>query len=354
MHDGPVKRLTVLVLLTLVAVGCNGSDDSASLESSPPTTSTTPSDRSSDRPPRTFEELMARLPPFDEPASPDVTAYRKATIDAFFARCLPGSGGADRASFVAANRRVLDSAKVFPGAAFVGEYSIGRRDSNGCPEGTGPVTYYTTYRHYRLPHGTKLETVWTHYERQFPNWLESAVGACEHAYGQGPAYVAVSACNSSLRVLVRARAPAEPPASPELPPRPFGAQYPPAPDYLATPLATSYESKPGESCERTTGADVPSIIVPPPPGIRAEIEGKEVVVEWTLGTVHGDCPPSELILSYPAVTAHTIRESVHAGSGVTRMPLLESVPPPTKLTAVAVSVDGVESRRVSVLVRRPS
>jgi hypothetical protein len=354
-------RLVALVLFALAAAGCaGGSDDTAApaLETttrsmpSNPESETTPAPNTDTTRPRSYGELMARLPPFDEPASPEVAAWRKATISSFFGRCVSGKGGADKPSFVRANRKVLDDMPRFRGATFVGEHSIAGRDGNGCREGGGPATYYTTYRTYRLPAGTKPAAVFRHYEGELLGWVEAAVSPCEHTYGQGPAYLIVSACNGVLRLSVRARGPVEPPAAAPLPTRPFGAQYPIATDYLATPEPTTEESEPGKTCERVSGMDVPSIIVPPAPGVSAEIRGKKIVVEWTLGTVHGDCPPSELILSYPAVTAHTIHEPVHEVSGVTRMPLVESARSPTKLTAIAVSVDGVESRRVSVLITK--
>ena len=174
-------------------------------------------------------------------------------------------------------------------------------------------------------------------------------------------YMAVSAATATsesvtstmLRLSVRARAPVERPPRAPLPARPFGAQYPIASKYLSTPVPDVYETDPGETCERVVGTDVPSIIVPPPPGVSAEIRGKQVVVRWSLGTVHGDCPPSELVLSY-ASPASTIHESVHTASGVTRMRLLDGAPPPKTVTARAVSVDRTKSRAVAVLVRRPS
>ena len=350
--------MLILALFILATAACAGSDDKATTEATQPPTTTeaapAPENTSPDTdatPPRTYRELMGRLPPFDEPASPEVAAWRKATISAFFGRCVSGRGGADKAVFVAANRKILNAAARFPGATLVAEYSIDQRDGNGCPEGTGPATYYTTYRTYRLPAGTKPAAVFVHYERTLAGWLESAATPCERAFGQGPGYVVVSACNGMLRLSAQARAPVKPTPPARPPPRPFGLQYPMAHDYLATPEPTGDQSEPGETCERVSGTDVPSIIIPPPPGVSAEIRGKEVVVQWDLGTVHGDCPPSELILSYPAMTAYTIHEPVHAASGVTRMPLLESVPRPTKLTAIAVSVDGVESRRVAVRIR---
>jgi len=338
-------RWLAIVVAVLALVGCSDSHDSTTADTSS-TTATTDG-------PRAYTDLIAQLPPFDEPPSPEVAAWRKATFTASFRRCTSTGGGASKASFVAANRSVLNGAAVFPGARFVSEATVAQRDGNGCPEGTGPATYYTTHRTYRVPAGTKPSRVFAHYERELYGWFEAEITACEHTYGQGPAYVAVSACNGMLRLSVRARAPVERPPRAPLPARPFGAQYPIASKYLSTPVPDVYETDPGETCERVLGTDVPSIIVPPPPGVSAEIRGKQVVVRWSLGTVHGDCPPSELVLSY-ASPASTIHESVHTASGVTRMRLLDGAPPPKTVTARAVSVDRTKSRAVAVLVRRPS
>jgi hypothetical protein len=352
------RGLALLVLCALLPAGCAGSDDAAAPQTTSQQTTaqaapeTTPTPESKAE--RSYRGLMARLPPLDEPASPEVAAWRKATLIASFGRCGSSSGGSHKASFVAANRSVLNGAAVFPGARFVSEVTVAQRDGNGCPEGRGPATYYTTSRTYRLPAGTSSASVFAHYERELFGWFEAEITACEHTYGQGPAYVAVSSCNGALRLSVRARAPVEPPPPALLPARPFGAQYPIASKYLATPEPNVYETDPGETCERVSGTELPSIIVPPPPGVSAEIRGKQVVVRWSLGTVHGDCPPGELILAYPAPTASTIRQSVHTASGVTRIPLLDGVPPPKTITARAVSVDGTKSRAVAVLVRRPS
>jgi hypothetical protein len=354
-----MRWLTILVAVAVLG-GCGDSEQPAATESSPTTTETT--DSRADAPPRTYEELMAQLPPFDEPASPEVSAYREAAIGGLFERCIPGKGGADRRAFVAANRKLLDSASPFRAAKLVSEYSIDQRDNNGCLEGSGPPTYYTTYRTYRLPAGTTAAAVFAHYEREYRGWLEAGGTTCERTFTQGAAYVAVSACNETLRLTALGRAPVEIPAPPRPPPRPYGAQYPIATNYLAAPEPTEYETEPGETCERISGADVPSIIIPPPPGVTAKIENEpfkvgsarfkgSVVVEWSLGTVHGDCPPSELILSYPTTTAFTIHEPVHTKSGIARMPLLDVGLRPTLLRATAVSVDGHRSRQVAVLLR---
>jgi hypothetical protein len=354
-----MRWLTILVAVAVLG-GCGDSDETPTSASSSTTETTT--DSGADTPPRTFEELLARLPPFDEPASAEVSAYREAAIGGFFERCIPGKGGADKKAFVAANRKLLDSASPYRGAELAGEYSIDHRDDNECLEGSGPPTYYTTYRTYRLPAGTTAAAVFVHYEREYRGWLEAGGTTCERTFTQGAAYVTVSACHQTLRLTALGRAPVEIPAQPRPPPRPYGAQYPIATNYSTTPEPTEYETEPGETCERVAGADVPSIIIPPPPGVTARIENEpfklgsasfngSVVVEWSLGTVHGDCPPSELILSYPTSTAFTIHEPVHSKSGVVRMPLLDVGPRPELLRATAVSVDGPHSRQVAVLLR---
>lgn len=345
-------RLIVVALCVLLAAGCSRSDDTVAGEttSQSTTTETTPPPDFSG-PPRTYREVMARLPPFDEPASPDVATWRKATISALFGRCSSSKGGADETTFVSANRQLLKETAVFPGARLVHESSIAQKDGNGCPEGLGPATSYVTHRSYRLPEGAKPEAVLGHYQREFYGSVAASSGAaCERTFGLGPSYVVVSACSGVLRLSVRARAPVQPAAAAPGLPRPLGLQYPLVEDRLATRRPTAFDSEPGETCERIHGSEVPSIIIPPAPGVRATIRGRELVVRWTLGTVHGDCPPSQLMLSSSTVTAHTIRVPVRAASGATRMPLLGSVARPTKLTAATVSVDGVESRRVSVLV----
>jgi hypothetical protein len=349
-----VKGVAVLAACALLTAGCAGSDDAVAPQTTSQPTTTDASPAPESKAERSYQELMARLPPLDEPASPEVAAWRKATFTAFFGRCDSTSGGADKASFVGANRSVLNDAAVFPGARFVSEATVAQRDGNGCPAGGGPATYYTTSRTYRLPVGANPDGVFAHYERELYGWFEAQITACEHTYGQGPAYFAVKACNSVLRLSVRARAPIERPPPAPLPARPFGAQYPIASKYLATPEPNVYETDPGKTCERVLGTDAPSVIIPPPPGIRAEIEGGKLVVHWALGTVRGDCPPSELVLSYPAHAAHAIRQAVHTASGVTRIRLPDGAPPPKAVTVRAVSIDRTKSRAVAVLVRRPS
>lgn len=353
-----VKGVAILASCALLTAGCASSDDTVAPQATSQQTTTQAAPETTPAPEskaaRSYRELMAGLPQFDEPASPEVAAWRKATFITSFRRCASSRGGADEATFVSANRRVLKEVAVFRGARFVNESSIAQKDGNGCPEGLGPATYYVTHRSYRLPEGTKPETVLSHYQREFYGWVAaSSTAACERTFGQGPAYVVVAACNGVLRVSVRARAPVQVAQAASPPPRPLGLQYPIVEGHLATPKPTGFESEPGVTCERVHGSEVPSIIIPPAPGIRAAIRGKQVVVRWSLGTVHGDCPPSDLIFSYPAATASTIHERVHAASGVTRLRLLAGLPRPKRVTARAVSVDGTESRAVAVLIREP-
>jgi hypothetical protein len=131
-------------------------------------------------------------------------------------------------------------------------------------------------------------------------------------------------------------------------------QYPLVRNHSRTPKPTAFESEPGATCERIRGSEVPSIIIPPPPGVSAEVHGRQVVVQWTLGTVHGDCPPSALVLSVSAAPRSMTARPVHAASGLARLQLSEGAPRPKQLTASTLSVDGAQSRAVSVLVRVPN
>jgi hypothetical protein len=355
------SRLAVL-LLALVVAGCGGSENPR--ESASNTGATTETAPRPDPQRTRVDEILARLPPFDEPVSEEVDAYRRAMLQGFLGRCATSAGGAEKASFVAANTAVLDGLPAYPRSTRVSEYSIGHKDFNGCPEGLGPYTSYTTYRTYRLG-GVHAKKVIDFYRPHLSDWTESSYTVCEQTFTRGEAYVAISACSDHIQLVARALPRVEIPAPPPLPPRPTGEQYPATPDDPATPDAepTVYTVEPGSTCERSEargpGGAVPTIL-PPPPGITARIEDvpskpgwypQSIVVEWSLGTVHGDCPPSELILSYPAVTAYTVHEAVHASSGTARMPLLDFVPRPKKLTAATVSVDGTRSRRVAVLIR---
>jgi hypothetical protein len=361
-----LSRIAVLMLVLIVA-GCGGTDDPRDAASSTDTTTEPATTTQRPDPQRTrVDAILAELPPFDEPVSKEVDAYRRAMLGAFFGRCGTAAGGADEASFVRANNEILDGLPPYPGSKLGSEYSIGHKDSNGCPEGLGPYTSYTTYRTYGL-RGVRAKKVIDFYRPHLSDWTPSSYTSCDQTFTRGEAYVAISACNDHIRLAVKALARVEIPPPPPLPPRPTGEQYPATPDDPAKPDAepTVYTVGPGATCERgeAWGRDgAVSLILPPPPGITARIENvpykkegasypQSIVVEWSLGVVHGDCPPAELLLSYPAVTAYTIHEAVHARSGVTRMPLLDFAPRPKKLTAATISVDGTQSRRVAVLIR---
>lgn len=353
-----MRWLTLLVAVLALA-GCSGSNDETATDTSPQVDTSPRIDTTrSDIPPRTYEQLIARLPPLDEPASPEVSAYRKATIGAFFERCAPGTGGAKKAVFVRANRKVLELAPPPRAARLVGDLFIEQRDGNGCPEGTGPPSYYLTERTFRLPAGTTAAAVFAHFEQVLVGWLEtSGTTPCDRRFSQGPAYVGIDACNGRLRLTVLGRAPVEAPASTNLPPRPFGAQYPIAADYLATPKATSTEIESGKNCERVSGMEAPSIIIPPTPGVRAELRDTRVHVEWSFDRIQGDCPPTQVVLSLVSPSRGTppltIRVDVRAHSGTAEVSVPDSFRKADVVRAAAESVDGARGRTVAVLIRRP-
>ena len=347
-------RWLALLVAVLALAGCSGSDKPAATD----TSTYAETSEEPDRPPRTYNELLARLPPLDEPASPEVSAYRRATIGALFERCLARTGGARRAAFLRANRTVFALAPPPRGAQSVAESSIEQRDGNGCPEGTGPPSYYTSERTYRLRAGMTADAVFAHYERVLRGWLEtSGTTPCDRRFSQGPAYLAVYACNGVLRLTALGRAPVEIAHTTNSPPRPFGAQYPIATDYLEVPKPTADEVEAGQTCERISGVDVPSIIVPPAPGVRAELEADQVHVEWSFARIQGDCPPTQVVLSLvnpsSRMPPYTIRVSVHAHSGTADIPVLESFRDAQILRAAAESFDGARSRLVAILIRRP-
>jgi hypothetical protein len=298
-----------------------------------------------------------------------VETYRRAVIETFYGRCLTKKGGADKTSFVRANRKVLDNTPVFGGLKLVSEYSIDHLDFNGCPEGLGPPTSYTTYRNYRLPAGARPDEVIAYYDRRLRGWTASAATGCEKTFTRREAYIAVRACNDSLQLVARGRGPVEIPPAPRPPPRPYGAQYPLVADAYATPEPTSYEAEPGETCERISSGDVPSLIIPPTPGIRAEFKNEppsglsgggsidqHVFVEWSFDKILGDCPPTQLRLTIPnpnpGQPPFGIHADVRALSGTEQIPIIDSFSEAYILWATAESVDGHRSRTVSVLIRR--
>jgi hypothetical protein len=380
-----MRRVVAILVLVGMLTGCAGSEDTTTTGTTPTetvvstgsTTTETPPDVGTDAPPRTFDEAMARLPPFDVPPSPEVAAYREAVIGGFFERCVPGKGGADEVAFVRANRKLLDRVGVFPGARFVSEFVADAHENNGCLEGMGPATSYTTDRNYRLPDGAKGPDVVRYYGRRLPGWTQAfAPGGCEQTFTRGGALLYVRACpqqqgsqvvTGPLRLSARALKSVTVPDPPKLPLRPFGAQYPVATGYLESPEPTGYEVEPGTSCERISGGDVPSIIIPPAPGIRAELRNEplklgagsfpqHVLVEWSFEQILGDCPPTELHLTLvnpnETMPPLSLPFDVHASSGTERLPVLDSFRDVAVLRASAESVDGARSRSVAILIRR--
>lgn len=227
-------RWLALAVAVLALAACGGSDsaDVATITTTGTETESTATE-TSETTPTTAEEALALLPAFDVPASAEVEAYRRASLEAFFDGCITATWGAKKATFEKANRKVLDGLAAFPGATFVSEYSIDHRDGNGCLEGSGPPTSYATDRNYRLPAGTPAKKVIDFYRPQLSKsgFVPSGYTACEQTFTRGEAYVYLSACNDSLRVSAKALPRVEPPPPPTIPPRPYGAQYPVARGY---------------------------------------------------------------------------------------------------------------------------
>jgi hypothetical protein len=208
------------------------------------------------------------------------------------------------------------------------------------------------------------DDVLSSFKRELAGWTEGGGTACERNYTRGEAFLAVDACGSSLRLTARALPRVEIPPPPPLPPRPYGAQYPVSEGYGKTPEPASYEVEAGETCERISSSDVPSIVIPPPPGIRAEFSDEplhgfesQVLVEWSFDRILGDCPPVEVNLTLPNPTRGmsplSLPFDVRARSGTARLPVLDSFRNSYVLWATAESVDGTRSRTVSVFIRRP-
>ena len=341
-------RWLLLLFAVIALAGCNDSHDATTAESS--TNETTGA-------PPAYAELIAKLPPFDEPPSDEVTAYRIATLEARSTRCAPRGGGASKAAFMRANADVLALAGTIRGAHLVSQLAVPHRDGNGCPPGSGPPTYFTTNRTYRLPARASAADVFAHYERVLHyGWLETTGRApCVRSFAQGAGFISVDACSGRLMLEALGRAPLVAPAAGRLPPRPFGLQYPSAADQQS-PVEPSGEVESGETCERGVGVDVPSIILPPPPGIRAERRDGTLIVEWSFERVLGDCPPTRIVMSVesrsPDVPPYTARVDVHEHSGTAELRLPGAFRTASVLRAATESVDGARSRVVTVLIRR--
>jgi hypothetical protein len=343
-------RWLTIALALLVLAGCSDSHDSTPTE-------TTVSDSDA---PSAYRALMAQLPPLDEPASDEVTRYRIAVLEAESAGCAPGKGGAPRPAFVRANAEVLALAGTVRGARLVSARAVPHGDGNGCPAGSGPPTYFTTERVYRLPAGTSADAVFARYERVLHyGWLETTgTRPCERQFAQAAAYLTVEPCGGILRLAALGLAPVALARDAQLPPRPFGLQYPASADQASQAGPTPDEAESGETCERAAGRDVPSIIVPPPPGVTAAWRERRIVVDWSFAHVQGDCPPRRVLLSVespdPGSAPYVRRVAVHEHAGTAELSVPGSFEDATVLRAATESVDGTRSRSVAVVIRRQS
>jgi len=342
-----MRRLAIVAAMVVLA-GCSDSHDSSVAE---------PSTGETVELPQAYVELMAGLPALDEPASAEVTEYRIATLEAGSERCARRSGGADKAVFRRANAVVLASAGTAPGTRLVSELAVPHRDGNGCAAGSGPPASFTTDRVYRLRPGTTTAAVVAYYERALHyGWLETSGDApCQRIFSQAAAFLLVDTCAGTLRLEALGKAPIVA-AAERLPPRPFGLQYPAAADQPSQTEPTADEVEPGETCERGVGVEVPSIILPPPPGLRAELRGETVVVRWSFNRILGDCPPKRIVVTVEGSTAsvspYTANVDVHKRSGTAEFQLPAASRDASVLRAATESVDGTRSRLVTVLIRR--
>jgi hypothetical protein len=340
-------RWLVLAVAALALTGCSDSPDS--------TVGTTSTDEATAPP--AYRKLMAQLPPLDEPASAEVTAYRLATLGASSARCARRTGGARKLEFVRANAEVLAFAGTVRGARLVSQLAVPHLDGNGCPAGSGAPTYFTTDRTYRLPTGTTASDVFAYYERVLHyGWLETTGSApCNRTFSQAAAFLVVDTCEGTLRLEALGLAPVVSSAADRLPPRPFGLTYPAAADQPSPAAPTTYEVTAGETCERGVGVDVPSVILPPPPGIRASRRDGTLTVDWSFERVLGDCPPRRIALSVdgprPGLPPYTASVDVHEDAGTAELRLPDPLRDASVLRATTESVDGTRSRVVAVLIR---
>ena len=188
-------------------------------------------------------------------------------------------------------------------------------------------------------------------------WLEtSGTRPCDRTFAQGAAYLSVNACAGKLRLTALGRTAVLIPAAERPPPRPFGLKYPAAADHSSSAEPPSYEATSGETCERGSSLDVPSIIIPPPPGVRAELRGGSIVVEWSFERILGDCPPTQIVLSFASPSsgtpAYVTRVAVRERSGTAAIAVTRAFRKASVLRAATVSVDGTRSRTVAILIRR--
>ena len=342
-------RWLTIVVAVIVLTGCSDSHDATAPDTS--TNETTVAGA-----PNAYTRLMAQLPPFDEPASPEVTAYRRATIGARAARCAE-SRGADRAAFVRANAKVLEQAGIVRRARLRSERAVGHRDGNGCPEDSGPRTYFTTNRTYGLPAGTA----------RLPS--SRTTRACSTTAGSRRAAPETASGRSRGRRLPLRRRLHRPEAQahgagPHADANPRGGAAASSPVRTQVPRRCGQvhvhrvalvRARVGRHMRARPSLDVPSIILPPPPGVRAELRGARIVVEWSFERILGDCPPTQIILSFASASsgkpAYVTRVAVRGHSGIAAISVPDAVRGP-RCSARRPSPSTGRSRTVAILIRR--
>lgn len=356
-----MKRIAVLLAVAVLA-GCTGSDSG---ETGAPVV--IPAETLPDDVPTTYEEILARAPAFDVLPSPDVAAYREASLSAFLDVCVLNKYGEKADAYVGENRDLLDDLPPFPGAALEEEVSERELDSDLC----GHVVAYETRRRYRLPPSAVDSAVLEFYAKSLADW--------ETVPTTDPGHVAFRREDARLLISVHgglvleadyaAYAEKREPPRDQLPPRPRTAQWPLSTYDRATdpqPRATKYSVEPGTTCERSFKTGGPSEILPPPPGLSARLTGRfrylsrsyeqGVEVRWRFGTIFGDCPPTSIRITLRNPRSDTSLSSipydVRARAGVVRIPVYEGIGGVMVVTVYATSLDGTQSRPVSVLVRR--
>jgi hypothetical protein len=76
-------------------------------------------------------------------------------------------GNADRSQHVAGNEALLRQVPVSPGARYLTAYTTESKDNNGCPEGLGPITSYSTTHVYALEAALSRSAVIQWYRSRF-------------------------------------------------------------------------------------------------------------------------------------------------------------------------------------------
>jgi hypothetical protein len=87
-------------------------------------------------------------------------------------------GNDDRSRHLAGNEALLRDVPIYPGAAYLGATIYESKEGNGYAEGFGPITSYTTTRHYGLDDAPERPAV--------VDWYRSHLAEkCEFRHGSG-------------------------------------------------------------------------------------------------------------------------------------------------------------------------